>query len=50
VACGSAGTAVQGQGRGGRLSGFTGRGVCAWPVVGGEAVCVRVGELFDCLI
>ena len=50
MARGSAGAAVQGEGRGGRLSGFDGGIVYACPVVGGEAVCVRVGELFDCWI
>ena len=44
MAGGSAGAAVQGEGRGGRLGGFAGRGVCAGAVAGGEAVCVRVGE------
>ena len=41
VAGGSAGAAVHGEGRCGRLGGFAGGSACAWPVAGGEAVCVK---------
>lgn len=51
----SAGAAGQGEGRGGRLSGFDRGCVCAGKIAGGEAVCVRVWEfsdlrLFDCVM
>jgi hypothetical protein len=55
VAGGSAGAAVQGEGRGGRLSGFAGGSVRVGQIAGAEAVCVRVWELsdlrlFDCVM